>query len=184
MMGVPTPSIRKAPTRPAYFLDSWPDDFLPTRRSRPPLHRPAHDRHKAILEWRPRVGARHPCCSTSAGEDVPNRTGLRTERPRDHSRHGVRDRNEARRGDKYVTAIIDLTPIDQRTGPARLLDTAPGRSKQAFNQWLKARPKGSARVPRVRGCVHRTTSLVFGCAGQSYPQIRKITGIFFRLQIG
>src|SRR5699024_4731027 len=46
-----------------------------------------------------------------------------------------------RRGDKYVTVIIDLTPISQATGPARLLDMMPGRSQQVFKQWLKARPK-------------------------------------------
>ncbi|SMY03533.1 ISL3 family transposase [Brevibacterium aurantiacum] len=46
-----------------------------------------------------------------------------------------------RRGDKYVTVIIDLTPISQATGPARLLDMVPGRSKQVFKQWLKARPR-------------------------------------------
>ncbi|AZL07373.1 MULTISPECIES: ISL3 family transposase [Brevibacterium] len=47
-----------------------------------------------------------------------------------------------RRGDKYVTVIIDLTPISQGTGTARLLDMVPGRSKQVFKQWLAARPKG------------------------------------------
>lgn len=41
-----------------------------------------------------------------------------------------------RRGDKYVTVIIDLTPIRDKTGPARLLDMVPGRSKQAFKSWL------------------------------------------------
>ncbi len=46
-----------------------------------------------------------------------------------------------RRGDKYVTVIIDLTPIRQRSGPARLLDMVEGRSKQAFKQWLAARPQ-------------------------------------------
>ena len=45
-----------------------------------------------------------------------------------------------RRGDKYVTVIIDLTPIRDGTGPARLLDMVPGRSKQAFKTWLAARP--------------------------------------------
>ena len=39
-----------------------------------------------------------------------------------------------RRGDKYVTVIIDLTPISQGSGPARLLDMVPGRSKQVFKQ--------------------------------------------------
>lgn len=46
-----------------------------------------------------------------------------------------------RKGDKYVTVIIDLAPVQAETGPARLLDMAPGRSKQVFKQWLKARPQ-------------------------------------------
>ncbi len=44
-----------------------------------------------------------------------------------------------RRGDKYVTVIIDLTGIRAGTGPARLLDMVDmveGRSKQAFKTWL------------------------------------------------
>jgi transposase len=44
-----------------------------------------------------------------------------------------------RRGDKYVTVIIDLTRIRDRSGPARLLDMVEGRSKQAFKQWLNER---------------------------------------------
>jgi len=46
-----------------------------------------------------------------------------------------------RRGDKYVTVIIDLTPIRSGTGPARLLDMVEGRSKQAFKPWLAHRPQ-------------------------------------------
>ncbi len=46
-----------------------------------------------------------------------------------------------RRGDKYVTVIIDLTPIRDGTGPARLLDMVEGRSKQAFQKWLVERPR-------------------------------------------
>ncbi|MDJ0358484.1 ISL3 family transposase [Paenarthrobacter sp. PH39-S1] len=46
-----------------------------------------------------------------------------------------------RRGDKYVTVIIDLTPIRDGTGPSRLLDMVEGRSKQVFATWLKARPQ-------------------------------------------
>lgn len=45
-----------------------------------------------------------------------------------------------RRGDKYVTVIIDLTPIREGTGPARLLDMVEGRSKAAFKTWLSERP--------------------------------------------
>ena len=44
-----------------------------------------------------------------------------------------------RHGDKYVTVIIDLTPIRDGTGPARLLDMVPGRSKAAFKAWLAER---------------------------------------------
>ncbi len=46
-----------------------------------------------------------------------------------------------RRGDKFVTVVIDLTPVRAGTGPARLLDMVEGRSKQAFQQWLAARPQ-------------------------------------------
>jgi len=49
-----------------------------------------------------------------------------------------------RRGDQYVTVIIDLTPIRDGTGPARLLDMVEGRSKQVFKTWLAAR-EGSWR---------------------------------------
>jgi transposase len=42
--------------------------------------------------------------------------------------------------EKYVTVIIDLTPIRDRTGPSRLLDMVEGRSKQAFKAWFAARP--------------------------------------------
>lgn len=46
-----------------------------------------------------------------------------------------------RRGDKYVTVIIDLTPVQNKTGPARLLDMVEGRSKRAFKTWLADRPR-------------------------------------------
>jgi transposase len=44
-----------------------------------------------------------------------------------------------RRGDKFVTVIIDLTAVRDGTGPARLLDMVEGRSKQAFKSWLADR---------------------------------------------
>jgi transposase len=46
-----------------------------------------------------------------------------------------------RRGDKYATVIIDLTPVRDRTGPARLLDMVEGRSKASFAAWLEGRPE-------------------------------------------
>ena len=41
----------------------------------------------------------------------------------------------------YVTVIIDLTPARNKTGPARLLDMVPGRSKLVFQQWFAGRPQ-------------------------------------------
>lgn len=41
-----------------------------------------------------------------------------------------------RKGDKFVTVIIDLTPVRDQSGPARLLDMVEGRSKKAFKDWL------------------------------------------------
>ncbi len=46
-----------------------------------------------------------------------------------------------RRGEKYVTVIIDLTPIRDGTRPSRLLDMVEGRSKQVFATWLQGRPQ-------------------------------------------
>ena len=41
----------------------------------------------------------------------------------------------------FVTVIVDLTPQVDGVGPARLLDMVPGRSADAFGDWLAARPK-------------------------------------------
>jgi len=49
-----------------------------------------------------------------------------------------------RHGDKYVTVVIDLIPVRDGVGPARLLDMVAGRSKQVFATWLAARPKAWA----------------------------------------
>jgi len=46
-----------------------------------------------------------------------------------------------RLGDKYVTVIIGLTSVREKTGPARLLDMVEGRSKAVFKQWLAGRPQ-------------------------------------------
>ena len=43
-------------------------------------------------------------------------------------------------GDRYVTVILDLTPTYDRSGPCRLLDMVPGRSKQVFKTWLASQP--------------------------------------------
>lgn len=46
-----------------------------------------------------------------------------------------------RTGDKFVTVIIDLTPVRDHRGAARLLDMVPGRSKAVFKSWLQSRDK-------------------------------------------
>ena len=43
-------------------------------------------------------------------------------------------------GDKYVTVILDVTPVRDRRGPSRLLDRIPGRSKRVFKTWLASQP--------------------------------------------
>jgi transposase len=43
-----------------------------------------------------------------------------------------------RKGDRYVTVVIDLTPVRDGRGPARLLDMVEGRSKAVFKDWLEA----------------------------------------------
>ena len=62
-----------------------------------------------------------------------------------------------KRGDKYVTVIIDLTPVRDRTGPARLLDMTPGRSKKVLKTWLAARDESWRQKVEVvaTGRVHR-----------------------------
>ena len=42
--------------------------------------------------------------------------------------------------DKYVTVILDVTPVHDRSGPSRLLDMVPGRSKGVFKTWLASQP--------------------------------------------
>lgn len=57
----------------------------------------------------------------------------------------------------FVTVIIDLIPVAQGTGPARLLDMVEGRSKQVFKRWLSARPAAWRTGAKIEGdgWVHR-----------------------------
>lgn len=41
-------------------------------------------------------------------------------------------------GDRYVTIVIDLTPLRDKTCPARLLGMVEGRSKAVIHSWLGA----------------------------------------------
>ena len=61
-----------------------------------------------------------------------------------------------KRGDRYVTVIIDLTPVRHEAGPARLLDVVLGRSKKVFKTWLATRGKSwRERVEVATGRFHR-----------------------------
>ena len=45
----------------------------------------------------------------------------------------------SRRGERYVTVMIDLTPVRDCSGPARLLDVVPGRRGRAGDRLYRAR---------------------------------------------
>jgi transposase len=49
----------------------------------------------------------------------------------------------------FATLIIDLTPVAERTGPARLLDMVAGRSASALQSWLAAQPAAFAQAVEV-----------------------------------
>ena len=59
-----------------------------------------------------------------------------------HTRHAA--------GEGYVTVIVDLTPVVEQTGRARLIDLVAGRSAAALTDWLAARtPAFRAQVEIV-----------------------------------
>jgi transposase len=49
----------------------------------------------------------------------------------------------------FVTLIIDLTPVHDQTGAARLLDMVEGRSATALADWLAAQPADFAAGVQV-----------------------------------
>jgi transposase len=51
--------------------------------------------------------------------------------------------------DGFVTLIIDLTPVHDQSGPARLLDMVAGRSATALASWLAAQPDECAQAVEV-----------------------------------
>ena len=57
--------------------------------------------------------------------------------------------------DRYVTVILDVTPIRDRSGHSQLLDMVPGRSKQVFKTWLASQPsiwRESIEIVAMDGC--------------------------------
>jgi hypothetical protein len=51
--------------------------------------------------------------------------------------------------DGFVTVIIDLTPVHDRSGPARLLDVVARRSATALASWLSAQTADFAQTVQV-----------------------------------
>jgi len=81
-----------------------------------------------------------------------------------------------RRGDRYVTVIIDLTPVRDRSGPARLLDVVPGRSKKVLKTWLSQRDqdwRGRVEVVAMDGFTGFKSA-----AGEELPQARAVMDPF------
>ena len=81
-----------------------------------------------------------------------------------------------RRGDRYVTVIIDLTPVRDRSGPARLLDLTPGRSKKVLKTWLSQRDqdwRGQVEVVAMDGFTGFKSA-----ADQELPQAREVMDPF------
>ncbi len=92
----------------------------------------------------------------SAGNDAVLAEGKRVLIDDEHRFDGVRvlgvDEHvwrHSRCGNKYVTVIIDFTPIRDGAGPARLLDMVEGRLKQAFKQWFAERPRATPSGPSL-----------------------------------
>src|SRR5690625_1270119 len=52
-------------------------------------------------------------------------------------------------GEDFVTVIVDLTPVIDGTGPARLLGMVAGRSAAALTDWLQARDPNFRRRIQV-----------------------------------
>ncbi len=86
-----------------------------------------------------------------------------------------------RRGDKYVTVIIDLTPVRDGTGPSRLLDMVEGRSKRVFSRWLQARTKAwrdTIQVVAMDGFTGFKTA-----AAEELPQAVEVMDPFHVIQL-
>lgn len=76
----------------------------------------------------------------------------------------------------FVTVIVDLTPVIDGTGPARLLDMVPGRRAAALSDWLDAREpafRDRIKVVTMDGFVGYRTA-----AEKSLPQARTVMDPF------
>ena len=125
----------------------WHDDLGALASGRTLLSRAAVDwalRRVALESASVAACARTLGCSWNALDRAVRAAGMRILSESDPygavTRIGVDEHvwRHGASGDRYVTVIVDLTPrADGR--PARLLDMVPGRSAQAFANWLEAR---------------------------------------------
>lgn len=75
-----------------------------------------------------------------------------------------------------VTTLVDLTPLVDGRGPARLLDMRPGRSAQVLRTWLQERDPGfrkQVQVVTMDGFTGYATAV-----DQALPQARKVMDPF------
>ncbi|WP_193058718.1 ISL3 family transposase, partial [Glutamicibacter arilaitensis] len=87
-----------------------------------------------------------------------------------------------RDGDKYVTVIVDLTPVMEDTGASRLLDMIPGRSKAVFKTWLAERDeawKNTVEVVAMDGFTGFKTAAV-----EELPQAVEVLDPFHVVKLG
>ena len=120
---------------------SRPGDLLAHRQQRDPGKRSGHAvRRSPPLRW----------CGGPRRRRFPHAL-------RSHAGGTPSAWRHTRRGDRYVTVIIDLTPVRHRSDPARLLDVVPGRSKKVLKTWLSQRDQDwRGRVEMVAaGRFHR-----------------------------
>lgn len=76
----------------------------------------------------------------------------------------------------FVTVIVDLTPLIDGTGPARLLDMVAGRSAAALSTWLGARDqvfRGRIKIVSMDGFTGYHSA-----AKAALPQARTVMGPF------
>ncbi|MGH3628120.1 MAG: ISL3 family transposase [Sciscionella sp.] len=75
-------------------------------------------------------------------------------------------------GDSFVTVIIDLTPVFDGAGRARLLDMVPGRSAHALKSWL------ATQTPQFRTQVEVVAMDGFGgCKTAATDQLPEATTV-------
>jgi transposase len=75
--------------------------------------------------------------------------GARTGRLRSKIGAAIGDAARWVRVDPWDTGFVDLTPVHDRTGPARLLDVVAGRSAAALASWLSAQTADFAQRVQV-----------------------------------